>query len=401
MPSQAYLQCNAALTAAAHAASAPISCAPAIMQHAQYNLPPSNSSLCLQHGELPSLHTYTSAAPLAPLTGAPTLHHPHQADTTASVAAPFPPPQPPQHLPPDAEAISISQPADTIASVAAPFPPPQPLQHLPPDAEAISQSASVADDGGVSLIPTTNPPAYSQPLSSTSVTDGGTPRAAAHPTPPGPGASEPDSDERFMQQMGLQMQPSSVFTLLAAHTWTFSNLPRTDQFADTLTSHIRQHLTAEGYPAIDISVSVSTFLIPGTSADIQRHIVDVSLMDSSFASPTSSDSDLSTASRAGQYLISAYGLSAHTMSLPITLRAGADTSTFRLHFSRGDTILTSATTHMRNNFPQAFLTHVDLPAGATRVAVVIRLPDTITRTPGALVQYQALIGRKFGDTHIG
>ena len=117
------------------------------------------------------------------------------------------------------------------------------------------------------------------------------------------------------------MQPSSAFTLLAAHTWTFSNLPRSDHFADTVTSQIRRTLAAEGYPAIDISVSVSTFTIPGTSSGIQRHIADVSLMDSSFASSTSSDSDLSTASRAGQYLVSTYGLSARDRKCPPEIAA--------------------------------------------------------------------------------
>jgi len=195
------------------------------------------------------------------------------------------------------------------------------------------------------------------------------------------------------------MQPSSAFTLLTAHTWTFSSLPRSDKFANAVTAQIRESLKSEGFTDLDISVSISTFIIPGTSSTIQRHVADISLMDSSFSSSTSPDSDLSAASRAGQHLVSTYGLSAHTAPLPITLRAAADVTTFSLHFSRGDTLLASATTHMRNNCPQAFLTDEDLPADATRVAVVIRLPDAIMRTPGALEQYKALLGRKFGGQH--
>ena len=53
----AYVECQAAFAAAAAAASAPISCAPATMQHAQYILPSPNLPARLQHGELPSLHT--------------------------------------------------------------------------------------------------------------------------------------------------------------------------------------------------------------------------------------------------------------------------------------------------------------------------------------------------------
>jgi len=253
----------------------------------------------------------------------------------------------------------------------------------------------------VSLIPTTLPLSYFQPPSSTpvSVTDGATPHAAVPPIPPGTGASELDSDERFLHQMGQNMQPSSAFTLLTAHTWTFSSLPRSDKFANAVTAQIRESLKSEGFTDLDISVSISTFIIPGTSSTIQRHVADISLMDSSFSSSTSPDSDLSAASRAGQHLVSTYGLSAHTAPLPITLRAAADVTTFSLHFSRGDTLLASATTHMRNNCPQAFLTDEDLPADATRVAVVIRLPDAIMRTPGALEQYKALLGRKFGGQH--
>jgi hypothetical protein len=133
--------------------------------------------------------------------------------------------------------------------------PPRSLYNRPPS------SASTGDDGGVALIPTTVPPPYSQPPSSTpaSVTDAATPGAA------GLGASEPDSDERFLLQMGQNMQPSSAFTLLTAHTWTFSNLPRSDKFADAVTAQIRESLKSEGFTDLDISVSITTFVIPGTS----------------------------------------------------------------------------------------------------------------------------------------